>query len=106
MTPDPNDRADRFSWSPGDVTWTKRRRGRPAVPLGTVRRSRGLTQAQLAELLHVEQSRISRLETQDDARLSSVLGYLRGLGATELELTVAFNDGDRVKLPVTLPRSA
>lgn len=113
MSPTPPDdpgRAERFVWRDGDVT-VRRAKDKPPLPsqrasssvsgvLGTLRRDRKLTQAELAKRLGVDQGAISRLERRGDHKLSTLLDYLASLGGEDVDLTVTFADGDRVSLPL------
>jgi DNA-binding XRE family transcriptional regulator len=106
--PKPTNRADRFVSRDGDFT-IKRAAGKPplraAETLGLVelRRRRHLTQVQLAERMGSTQDRVSRLEHGRDPMLSSVLEYLEGLGAADIEIAITFPDGERDHLTVSLP---
>lgn len=62
-----------------------------------LRKQRGMTQAQLADLLDVSQANISRIEHQDDLYLSTLRGYVEALGG-ELEITAKFPDGETIKI--------
>ena len=64
-----------------------------------LRVERDVTQAQLAELIDVNQPGISRIEHADDVRVSTLRDYLAGLGA-ELRLEAVFDDG--TTYPITL----
>ena len=57
-----------------------------------LRIERELTQIELAELLDLNQSGISRIENADDVRVSTLRSYLSALGA-ELRLSAVFADG-------------
>ena len=76
-------------------------RGRTQPPaearLGELRRARGMTQDELAALLDVKQSAVSRLENRDDVRLSSLRSAVAALGG-ELRLQVKFPGGSSVRL--------
>jgi len=50
-----------------------------------------VTQQQIADALGVSQARVSKLEGQDDARLSSLQAYIEALGG-HLEVTAVFDD--------------
>ena len=66
--------------------------------LRTLREAAGVTQEELAERVAVDQSQISRLERQGDARLSLLKRYVEALGG-ELQI-VATLHGKVVRLPV------
>ncbi len=62
------------------------------LALHQLRVERELTQVELAELLDLNQSGISRIEHADDVRVSTLRDYLAAMGA-ELRLTAVFDDG-------------
>jgi len=62
-----------------------------ALALAQMRRSRGVTQKQLAEAMHVSQANISRIEHGEDAQLSTIQRYISALGGS-LELRAVFPD--------------
>lgn len=107
MTPDDTPRRDRFTSRDGDFT-LRRAAGKPPLAssadqqdattlkrLSDLRRRRGITQLELAQRTGRAQDQISRLERRDDPQLSSVVAYLEGLDATDVELAITFKDGDR-----------
>lgn len=59
--------------------------------LGELRRRRGVSQAVIAEGLDVSQPNVSRIEQQDDIRLSTLSRYVAALGG-RLELRAVFDD--------------
>lgn len=61
--------------------------------LRTLRRSRAVTQAELADLMGVRQASVSKLENQNDMRLGTLRKYVEALGG-ELEIRVRFPDED------------
>lgn len=109
-TPRKQSRGERFVSRPGDSVFVNpgeeparpraRDRAGPTLELGEIRRARNMTQVELAGELGVDQAQISRLESRGDPRLSTVLEYLRGLGAHQVELEVRFADGAEIKLNV------
>lgn len=50
------------------------------IDLAELRRTVGLTQVQLADLLGTTQGQISRMERQGDMLVSTVVSYLKALG--------------------------
>lgn len=66
-----------------------------ARPLGELRRSREMTQVQLARRLAVSQATVSKFEKSNPA-VSTVKRYVEALGG-QLEITAVFDD-DRVLL--------
>lgn len=64
---------------------------RAAVRLVEIRESRKATQVQLAELMGTTQANISRIEKTDNPYLSTLAGYVAGLGG-RLEVNAVFDD--------------
>ncbi len=64
--------------------------------LSQLRKDRDLTQKELADVLEIRQSAISKLESQDDIMLGTLERYIHALGG-ELEIRAKFSDVD-VKL--------
>lgn len=64
-----------------------------AYRLAELRRAGNLTQADLAAILHVDQSRVSRIERGDLTRteLGTLAAYVKALGG-ELEISVRFDE--------------
>jgi transcriptional regulator with XRE-family HTH domain len=59
------------------------------IDLAAIRRAAGVSQEQLAERLSLRQGQISRTERQADLLLSTLIAYLRALGAdAELMITL------------------
>ena len=56
-----------------------------------LRQDRELTQKELAEILEVRQSAVSKLEHQDDILIQTLARYVRALGG-ELEIRAKFPD--------------
>lgn len=54
-----------------------------------LRQERKVTQAQLAELIGIRQASVSKLESQEDMRVSTLRKYVEALGG-ELEIRVVF----------------
>ncbi len=61
------------------------------VGLYELRMSQRLSQVELAGLLDITQSAVSKLENADDVRLSTIRDYVEALGG-QLELSVRFPD--------------
>jgi DNA-binding XRE family transcriptional regulator len=61
------------------------------IALHDLRRRRALSQQELAGRLHVRQPAISKIESGDDLRLSTLRNYIEALGG-ELELRVYLDD--------------
>lgn len=61
------------------------------VGLTDLRRSQEVSQAQLAELLHISQGAVSKFENSDDVRLSTLRQYVEALGG-RLEVSAKFDD--------------
>lgn len=62
------------------------------LPLYALRQARQLSQERLADLLHVKQASISKLERRTDMYLSTLRSYIEALGG-ELEIIARFPDG-------------
>ena len=63
------------------------------MPLNELRLARGLTQATLAGLLHVEQPSIAKMEKRTDMYLSTLRNLVQAMGG-DLVLTAKFPDGE------------
>ena len=61
--------------------------------LRELRKSRNVTQVQVARVMGVEQTAISKLEHRSDMYLSTVYEYIKALGG-ELKLVASFPEGD------------
>jgi transcriptional regulator with XRE-family HTH domain len=66
--------------------------------LGALRRRRGVSQTLVADALDVSQPNVSRLELQEDLRLSTLARYVAALGG-DLELRATFGDETISLLP-------
>lgn len=62
------------------------------LALGELRRSRGISQTAVADALEVSQPNVSRIEQEQDLRLSTLGRYVAALGG-DLELRAVFPDG-------------
>lgn len=62
------------------------------MPLHRLREARRLTQKQLAEAMHIDQSRVSKIERRTDVYVSTLRNFVSALGG-ELELVARFPDG-------------
>ena len=70
--------------------------------LGEVRRLTGSVQAHLATALSINQPAVSRLESRDDVKLSSLDSYVRAMGG-RLEMRVHFSNWQAV---IALPNAS
>jgi DNA-binding XRE family transcriptional regulator len=68
-----------------------------ATKLQTVREARERSQENLAATMQVSQANVSRIERQDDLKLSTLERYIVALGG-RLEVRAIFDDGDVVLL--------
>lgn len=59
--------------------------------LGSLRVRRGVSEAVVADALDVSQPNVSRIENQDDIRLSTLAHYIAALGG-ELQIQAIFPD--------------
>ena len=66
---------------------------RQEMALGEVRKAMSLTQTDLAEMLHIKQAALARLENRTDMYISSLRKYITALGG-ELDIVARFPDGD------------
>jgi len=67
------------------------------MPLRQLRAARELTQQQMASLLEVNQSEVSKIEKRTDMYLSTLAGYIKAMGGV-LELRAVFPQGAAVKI--------
>jgi DNA-binding XRE family transcriptional regulator len=63
------------------------------LPLGELRRARSMTQDRLAEILHVNQGAVSKMEKRTDMYLSTLRSYIEAMGGS-LEIRAVFPDGE------------
>jgi DNA-binding XRE family transcriptional regulator len=62
------------------------------MPLHELRQARGLSQKMLAEVLHVQQPSIAKIEKRTDMYLSTLRSHIEAMGG-ELEIIARFPDG-------------
>lgn len=62
------------------------------MPLHELRQARGLSQKVMAELLHVQQPAIAKLEKRTDMYLSTLRSHIEAMGG-QLEVIARFADG-------------
>lgn len=67
-----------------------------ALALAEIRKSRELTQGDIAQALQMTQANVSRVERQGDLYLSTLQRYVNALGG-RLEVAAVFDD-DRVEI--------
>jgi transcriptional regulator with XRE-family HTH domain len=67
------------------------------MPLRRLRVARELTQENLAKVLRVKQSEVSKIEHRTDMYLSTLASYVKAMGGT-LEIRAAFPNGEVVKI--------
>lgn len=65
------------------------------LPLAELRKARLLTQDHLAELLHINQGAVSKLEKRSDMYLSTLRSYVEAMGG-RLDLRAVFPNGEVV----------
>lgn len=77
------------------------------LTLADLRRSQGLTQTELAQLLNVSQPNVSKIEHGEEVQLSTLGGYIAALGG-RLEVRAVFEDHPEqdVTIDVTGERGA
>jgi DNA-binding XRE family transcriptional regulator len=64
-----------------------------ALPLDEPREARSLTQTQLAEILHVSQGAVSKVERRADMYISTLRSYVRAMGG-DLQMRAVFPEGE------------
>ena len=62
------------------------------MPLNELRRARGLSQQELATLLHIQQPSVAKLERRTDMYISTLRAHIEAMGG-ELEVNARFPDG-------------
>ncbi|MBJ7580490.1 XRE family transcriptional regulator [Aeromonas veronii] len=62
------------------------------MPLDELRQARGLSQKMLAEILHVQQPAIAKMEKRTDMYLSTLRSHIEAMGG-ELEVVARFPEG-------------
>jgi DNA-binding XRE family transcriptional regulator len=62
------------------------------MPLNELRQARGLSQKMLADLLHVQQPSIAKIEKRTDMYLSTLRSHIEAMGG-ELDIVARFPDG-------------
>jgi predicted XRE-type DNA-binding protein len=62
------------------------------MPLHELRQARGLSQKALADVLHVQQPSIAKLEKRTDMYISTLRSHIEAMGG-ELEVVARFPDG-------------
>jgi predicted XRE-type DNA-binding protein len=62
------------------------------MPLSELRRARGLSQKALAEVLHIDQPSVSKMERRTDMYISTLRSHIEAMGG-ELEIIAHFPDG-------------
>lgn len=62
------------------------------MPLAELRQARGLSQKVLAEVLHVQQPSIAKMEKRTDMYISTLRSHIEAMGG-ELEVVARFPDG-------------
>jgi predicted XRE-type DNA-binding protein len=62
------------------------------MPLNELRRARGLSQQELAALLHIQQPSVAKLERRTDMYISTLRAHIEAMGG-ELEVIARFPDG-------------
>ena len=62
------------------------------MPLNELRQARGLSQKMLAQLLHVQQPAIAKMEKRTDMYLSTLRSHIEAMGG-ELDVVARFPDG-------------
>lgn len=66
---------------------------RQEMALAEVRKAMSLTQVDLAEMLHIKQAALARLENRTDMYISSLRKYIVAMGG-ELDIVARFPEGE------------
>jgi ribosome-binding protein aMBF1 (putative translation factor) len=62
------------------------------MPLHELRRAKGISQKALAEVLHIQQPAVAKIEHRADMYISTLRSHIEAMGG-ELEITARFPDG-------------
>ena len=62
------------------------------MPLNELRQARGLSQKMLAEVLHVQQPAIAKIEKRTDMYISTLRSHIEAMGG-QLDVVARFPDG-------------
>ncbi|MFI8480863.1 XRE family transcriptional regulator [Pseudomonas sp. NPDC078700] len=62
------------------------------MPLNELRQARGLSQKVLAEMMHVQQPSIAKMEKRTDMYISTLRSHIEAMGG-QLEVVARFPDG-------------
>jgi predicted XRE-type DNA-binding protein len=62
------------------------------MPLNELRQARGLSQKMLAEVLHVQQPAIAKMEKRTDMYISTLRSHIEAMGG-QLDVVARFPDG-------------
>lgn len=62
------------------------------MPLNELRKARGLSRQMVAEVLHLQQPAIAKLEKRTDMYISTLLSHIEAMGG-ELEIKANFPEG-------------
>lgn len=62
------------------------------MPLNELRQARGLSQKMLADILHVQQPSIAKMERRTDMYISTLRSHIEAMGG-QLEVVARFPDG-------------
>ena len=73
------------------------------MQLQELRKSRDVTQVDLAKVMKVEQAAVSKLERREDMYVSTLRDYVKALGG-ELKLVASFPDADIQVHPFEIAR--
>lgn len=63
-----------------------------AMPLYELRQARGMSQKMLAEVLHVQQPSVAKIERRTDMYISTLRSHIEAMGG-QLEVIARFPDG-------------
>ncbi len=72
-------------------------KAREMLALHELRQARGLTQSMLAEVLHVNQPSVAKMEKRTDMYISTLRSHIQAMGG-ELDIIARFPDGSAVNI--------
>ena len=74
------------------MNWGNSRQMVAEMPLNELRQARGLSQKMLADVLHVQQPSIAKIEKRTDMYLSTLRSHIEAMGG-ELDVIARYPDG-------------
>ena len=75
-----------------ELVKTKAKQMLAEMPLNELRQARGLSQKMMAEMLHIQQPAVAKIEKRTDMYLSTLRSHIQAMGG-ELDIVARFPDG-------------